>query len=124
MGSEAASVATERVTATWQLSRLPSWPQYCRATPTESLPFFGRPVSSTIQARTGPRSSIAGSAWARTAPSRAGVVPGSLSDEVVQGLVRRAHAARVEARRHRLHALALARQQQAGGVGPQRPAPV
>ena len=29
--------------------RLPSRPQYCRATPTESLPFFGRPVSSTRQ---------------------------------------------------------------------------
>src|SRR3954465_11790652 len=71
MGRLAASVATESVTATRQLARLPRWPQYWRATPTESLPFFGSPVSSTIQARTGPRSSIAGSAEARTAASRA-----------------------------------------------------
>jgi hypothetical protein len=62
MGRLACSVATESVTAPWQLSRLPSWPQYCRATPTDSLPFFGSPVSSTSQARIGPRSSIAGSA--------------------------------------------------------------
>ena len=34
--------------ATWQLSCLPNIPQYCRATPTECLPFFGNPVSSMI----------------------------------------------------------------------------
>ena len=32
----------DRLTATWQLSCLPTWPQYCRATPTECLPFFLR----------------------------------------------------------------------------------
>ncbi len=47
-------VATDRLTATRQLSCLPTCPQYCRATPTECLPFFGKPVSSTIQATTGP----------------------------------------------------------------------
>jgi hypothetical protein len=32
---------------------LPTCPQYCRATPTECFPFFGKPVSSTIQAAIG-----------------------------------------------------------------------
>ena len=31
-------------------SCLPSWPQYCRVTPTECCPFLGKPVSSMIQA--------------------------------------------------------------------------
>ena len=53
-------VATERLTATRQFSCLPTCPQYCRATPTECLPFFGKPVSSTIQATTDPSFSIAG----------------------------------------------------------------
>ena len=51
-------------------------------------------------------------------------VPGGLGDEVVQGLVRRADPGRLDPGRHRLEALALARQQQAGGVGPQRLPPV
>src|SRR6202035_2722876 len=54
------------LTATWQLSCLPSWPQYCRATPTECRPFLGKPVSSMIQASTGPWSSIAGNTISRT----------------------------------------------------------
>src|SRR5215510_5617959 len=40
---------------------LASWPQYCRATPTECRPFLGKPVSSMIQAAIGPLRSIAGS---------------------------------------------------------------
>ena len=59
------------LTATWQLSCLPSWPQYCRATPTECLPFLGKPVSSMIQAWIGPCRSIVGSTRARTTPSTA-----------------------------------------------------
>jgi len=43
------SLAIERLTATWQLSVLPSRPQYWRATPTECVPFFAYPVSSMIQ---------------------------------------------------------------------------
>jgi len=43
-----------RESATWQLSCLPSWPQYCRATPTECRPYLGKPVSSMIQASIGP----------------------------------------------------------------------
>src|SRR3954469_21652982 len=35
-------------------------PQYCRATPTECLPFLGMPLSSTIQKRSGPCACIAG----------------------------------------------------------------
>src|ERR1019366_5562475 len=39
-------VASDRLTATWQLSVLPKCPQYCRATPTERLPYLRKPVSS------------------------------------------------------------------------------
>ena len=59
-GILAFSVVTERLTATRQLSCLPTWPQYCRATPTDSRPFFGNPVSSTTHATTGSRRSMAG----------------------------------------------------------------
>jgi hypothetical protein len=57
---QAASLATDRLTMTWQLSTLPTSPQYCRATPTECLPFLGMPLSSTIQKRSGPCACIAG----------------------------------------------------------------
>ena len=42
-------------TATWQLPIFPSAPQYCRCTPTECVPCFGKPVSSSarIPRRTG-----------------------------------------------------------------------
>jgi hypothetical protein len=35
---------------TWQLATLPRAPEYWQATPTEAVPNFGKPVSSTIQA--------------------------------------------------------------------------
>lgn len=38
-------LASDRVTATWQLSCLPIWPRYWRATPTECVPFLGMSVS-------------------------------------------------------------------------------
>src|SRR6266478_2431638 len=60
MGRLVLQVATDRLTATWQLSCLPNCPQYWCATPTECLPFLGKPVSSTIQATTGPCFCIAG----------------------------------------------------------------
>ena len=47
--------ATERLTAGWQMSCLPSWLPYCRAAPTECLPCLGKPVSSMIQAWIGRR---------------------------------------------------------------------
>jgi len=50
MGKLNASLASEMLTATWQLSCLPSCPQYCRATPTEWRPCFGKPVSSISSA--------------------------------------------------------------------------
>jgi len=52
-----------------EFSCLPSWPQYCRATPTECSPFLGTPVSSTIKARIGPRRLMMGRTRARTAAS-------------------------------------------------------
>src|SRR5215471_10382275 len=54
------SVVTERLTATRQLSCFPTCPQYCRATPTDSCPFLGNPVSSTTHATTGSRRNMAG----------------------------------------------------------------
>src|SRR3954466_6685473 len=60
MGRLAVRLARESVTATWQLSCFPSWPQYWRATPTECRPFLGKLVSSMIQASTGPLHSRAG----------------------------------------------------------------
>src|ERR1700761_1829143 len=65
-------------TTVWQLSCFPSWPQYCRATPTECLPFFGNPVSSMIEASIASFASILGSAvWrslVRTALSDQGAM--------------------------------------------------
>jgi hypothetical protein len=52
------------------------------------------------------------------------VIPGCLGDEVVHRLVRGADAPRGQLGRHRLDALALARQQQAGAIRPQRAGPV
>ena len=66
MGKLALQVLTDKLTAAWQLSCLPIWPQYCRATPTECLPCLGNPVSSTIHATTGPCFCIAGSTCRRT----------------------------------------------------------
>src|SRR5262245_40867815 len=62
-------VLTDKLTATWQLSDLPISPQYCRATPTECFPCFGKPVSSMIQATTGPCFCMAGSTCCRTCSS-------------------------------------------------------
>ena len=71
-------------TRTWQFARLPRPPQYCRATPTECLPCFGRAVSSITSTASGPPTSASASS-ARTA-SRARR-PGRAADEVVQLLV-------------------------------------
>ena len=73
IGHRQAGIASgnrQRDTATWQLSSLPSWPQYCRATPTECRPCFGKLVSSMIHASIGPCRCICGSTiwrtWANT----------------------------------------------------------
>src|SRR5688500_19431426 len=49
-GQEAVSVTACTLTPIWQLATLPSVPEYCRATPGELLPSFGKPLSSTAQA--------------------------------------------------------------------------
>jgi hypothetical protein len=53
-----------------------------------------------------------------------GIVPAGLGNKVVQGLMRSPDPERSDPGRHRLDALALARQQQTGGIGPQRLAPI
>ena len=52
------------------------------------------------------------------------IIPRGLGDEVMQGLVGCLDMPRIEARRHRLDALALAGQQQAGAIAAQRINPV
>src|SRR4051794_5810547 len=44
-------------TRAWQFAFLPSWPQYCRFTPTEWRPCFTSAVSSTTRAASGPPTS-------------------------------------------------------------------
>jgi hypothetical protein len=63
------------------LARLPSWPQYCRATPTESVPFFGSAVSSITSAAFGPAHHPVG-LLGQHPPQRA-VIPGRAGDEVL-----------------------------------------
>ncbi len=41
------SVAAWTLTATWQFARLPTAPQYCRATPTDARPHLGNDTSSS-----------------------------------------------------------------------------
>jgi len=62
MGRLADTVLMERLRATWHLSCLPAWPQYCRATPTECLRVLGKPVSSATGAEMGTREIICGRA--------------------------------------------------------------
>ena len=95
----------------------PRQPQYCRATPTESLPFFGRAVSSTTSTASGPPTSASASP-ARTRRKRR-VIPGRAGDEVLQLVV----AAEPEPRRQRLQALAPVRAEQAVQVQGRPPAP-
>src|SRR5215469_3657711 len=120
MGRLAASVATDSVTATWQLSCLPSCPQYWRATPTECRPFLGMPVSSTIHAAMGPRCSIAAKPYSRTALSTASSSHGGIGDQVMQRLVGLAHPLGRQQGRHRLDTFARAGQYQTGQITTQR----
>src|ERR687883_595998 len=99
-GTGTSRPASVSETSAWQLAFLPSWPQYCRSTPTESVPFFGSAVSSTTSAASGPP------------PPQRRVVPGRAGDEVLQLVVPR----QPEAGRHGLQALALARAEQAAQV--------
>src|SRR5208283_2946405 len=92
MGRLAWWLAMDSDTTAWQLSCLPSWPQYCLATPTECLPFFGNPVSSMFDASIGPSASIFGSTiWrtlVRTASSDQGALATKCSNDWCLGAVR------------------------------------
>src|SRR5205823_11793202 len=50
-----------------------------RATPTECVPFLGKPVSSTIQATTGPCFCMVGNTWLRTCSSSVSSLHGALA---------------------------------------------
>ncbi len=71
------SLASDTLTATWQFSCLPSTPQYWRATPTECCPFFGKAVSSTIHAATGPWRAMGSSTHSRATRSTAAASQGA-----------------------------------------------
>ena len=71
------SVAIDSDTVTRQLSCLPVWPQYCRATPTECFPFFGNPVSSKIQCTASSGAISSGSTRLATADSIASSLHGA-----------------------------------------------
>src|SRR3984885_9012125 len=77
MGRLACSVAIDRLTATRQFSCFPNCPQYWCVTPTECVPFLGKPVSSTIQAITGPLRFMAGRTEWHTCSSKASSLHGA-----------------------------------------------
>jgi hypothetical protein len=70
-GRLAVFVVTAKLTATRQFSCLPTCPQYWHATPTECVPFFTNPVSSTTQATTGHPPVVAPRAYSRARCSTA-----------------------------------------------------
>ena len=111
MGQARRPVHSAAVTATWQFATLPSAPQYCRATPTECGPGFGKLVSSRIRI---PLRS--GSHGPQTTPDGLGI-PRRVRDEMLERLVRRRLA---DARQHRRHRLARAVAQQPVDVLAQR----
>ena len=53
-GTGTSPLARVSETRTWQFARLPSRPQYWRATPTENLPCLGNAVSSMTNTASGP----------------------------------------------------------------------
>ena len=85
-------------TATWQLPIFPSAPQYCRCTPTECVPCFGKPVSSSARI---PQTD--GHRGAQRRPD-VGRLPRRMRDEVLQRLIL---ARLAQPTMHGLHGLPL-----------------
>jgi hypothetical protein len=77
-----------------------------------------------IQASIGPCCAIAGSTISRTFANNFSSDQGATPTKMQQRLVLRRRPRRSRLRCHRLHTLALARQQQAGAIAAQRPAPI
>ena len=98
-------------------------PQYCRATPTERRPFFGKPVSSMIHQPPACKSILGTTHW-HTRRSNSSSDPLRLGHEVMQRLMPRAGMHRIDPRGHRLDALARQRQHQAGAIALQARAPI
>ena len=75
-GTGTSPCARVRETRDWQFAFLPSWPQYCRATPTDRVPFLGRAVSSITREAFAPptsRSASRASSAQRGLSSQAGL---------------------------------------------------
>jgi hypothetical protein len=108
-------LASDSVTATWQLSCLPRWPQYWRATPTELL---GDPGIDPGRDRTLPfkcRHNVPVDRF-----QQSGITPRGLGNKVMQRLMFGLNVLGIEARRHRFDALAVAVEQKAEAIGPKR----
>src|SRR4051812_48520975 len=89
----------------------------------ECLPFFGNPVSSTIQATTAPSFCIAGITCLHLLEQYL-VTPWSFGHQMMQRLSHRLHVHRIQTCSHRLDALAFTRQQQSLAVVLQRSMPI
>src|SRR4051812_9134866 len=109
----AAPVASDRLTSDWQLTVVPTRPEYWMATPTECRPLLSRVVSSTIQCSTLPhrRHDPAEHPLAHGA-----ILPIGFADEMLDRLVAARDVPAVQPLGDRLHALALTGQQQPGHV--------
>src|SRR3954465_14727395 len=116
-GSGTSPHAKVSETSTWQFATLPSSPQYCRATPTESSPFLGTPTSSTTSTAPTPPPrppTLPVALFGQHVPQRR-VIPGLAADEMVQRVV----AGQAKPLGHRLDALAPAPAPQSAHI--QRP---
>jgi hypothetical protein len=117
MGRLADTLLIDRLTASWQLSRLRTWPQYCRATPTEWLPFFLRNAGIVDhpggEGRTGGhlRQDVVADGLEEEL-----VVAGRYGDDGLQGLMSALDIIRVRTGGHGFHAFALFGQEEAEAV--------
>ncbi len=109
-GTGTSSWASVSETRVWQFAFLPSAEAYCGATPTECWPFFGRAVSSMTSTASGPPTSR--SAWASEFVLERTGIPDPARYEMMQLVV----IGRRQPLGHRLHALALARPDQARNI--------
>ena len=108
-----APVHNATVTAVWQLAILPSAPQYCRATPTECGPCFGK-----ARAVENEDARAIGNRGAQVAPHGVGR-PRRIGDEMLERLI----GARIaDALQHRAHRLAAAVAQQPEQIAAKRAA--
>ncbi len=114
--------ATDRLTATWQLFCLPIWPQTLPRPPSAG-PFWGTPCPRRSRPEPGHAAHDRRRMVAHPGQHRL-VRPRRPPNEVQPGRMLGRHPRRCRHGRHRLHAFALQRHQQATTIVPQRTDPV